>query len=209
MSSLIEDLLKTHGVEVGELVSNQFNVPVEKATGLLPAVAPLILGGLQRQAKEKGGAERVDHILDKHADDSILDNLGSFFSKKAEEPAEKTDPGLGGLLGGAGQQATDLIGDQLGISKDKAMQIIPMIAPIILGFLLKQRNQAGGGAEGQNVLMGILDRDGDGSILDDVGGLLAGSGGLGALLGRGGGSKGGGSDLLGNILGGLLGGDKK
>ncbi len=211
MASLIEQLVQTHGAEVANQISGQLGIPEEKAAGLLPALAPMILGGLQRQAQERGGAERVDHILDKHADDSILDNLGGFFSRKAEEPVERADPGLGGLLGAAGPQAAELIGDRLGISQEKARQIIPMIAPVILGFLLRQRKQAGGGAEGQNLLMTMLDQDGDGSILDDVAGMLGGGGGLAALLGGGGSpapAQGGAAGILGKVLGGLLGGKK-
>ncbi|MCB1236248.1 MAG: DUF937 domain-containing protein [Verrucomicrobiae bacterium] len=210
MASLIEQLIQTHGAEVSSQISNQLGIPVEKAAGLLPAVAPMILGGLQRQAQDKGGADRVDHILDKHGDESILDNLGGFFSSMTGKSAP--DPGLGGLLGDAGHQATDLIGNQLGISKDKAMQIIPMIAPIILGFLMRQRNQAGDSGAGQSLLMGLLDQDGDGSILDDVAGMLGGGGGgLASILGGAAqatqASSGGGS-LLGKVLGGLLGGKK-
>ena len=212
MASLIEQLIQSHGAEVAQQVSSKFGISEDKAAGLLPAIAPMILGGLQRQAQEHGGAERVDHILVQHADAGILDDLGGFLSQKAEEPAESADPGLGGLLGGAGTQASQLIGNQLGISSDKAKQIIPMLAPIVMGFLLKQRIQAGGGSQGQNVLMSMLDQDGDGSILDDVAGMLGGAGGLGALLGGGGApqqpSDSGAGGLLGKVLGGLIGGKK-
>ncbi|MCB1233001.1 MAG: DUF937 domain-containing protein [Verrucomicrobiae bacterium] len=209
MASLIEQLVQTHGSEVASQLSGKLGISEDKAAGLLPALAPMILGGLQRQAQEHGGADRVDHILDKHADESVLDNLGDFFSRKADEPAEQADPGLGGLLGGAGGQASQMIGNQLGLSQDQANQIIPMLAPIILGFLTRQRNQAGGGSQGQSLIMGMLDQDGDGSILDDVAGMLGGGSLLGSLLGGGAapqpGKTSGGGSLLGNVLGGLLG----
>ncbi len=218
MASPIDQLLQTHGTDVAAQLSARLGIPREKAAGLLPAVAPMILGGLQRQAKEHGGAERVDHILDKHADDRVLDNLDGYFSGSDVPPAAAPapDPGLGGLLGGAGEQASRLMGSQLGLSPDKANQIIPMLAPVVMGFLQRQRRQAGGGAQGQSLIMGMLDRDGDGSILDDVAGMLGGGAGLGALLGGGvpdagqaspaGAGTGGGGGLLGKVLGGLLGG---
>ena len=124
MASLIEQLVQTHGSEVASQLSGKLGIPEDKAAGLLPALAPMILGGLQRQAQEHGGADRVDHILDKHADESVLDNLGDFFSRKADEPAEQADPGLGGLLGGAGGQASQMIGNQLGLSQDQADRIV-------------------------------------------------------------------------------------
>lgn len=211
MASLIEQLVQTHGSEVAGQLSGKLGISEDRAAGLLPALAPMILGGLQRQAQQNGGADRVDHILDRHADESVLDNIGGFLSQKADEPVEQVDPGLGGLLGGAGGQASQMIGSQLGLSQDKANQIIPMLAPIVLGFLNRQRHQAGGGSQGQNLVMSFLDQDGDGSILDDVAGMLGGGSGIADLLGGGGSpgqSQSGGGGLLGKVLGGLLGGKR-
>lgn len=74
-----------------------------------------------------------------------------------------------------------------------------MLAPVILGFLTKKRDQEGMGSSG---ISALLDQDGDGSVLDDVAGFL--------MQGLGGGStqkQSGG--LLGSLLGGLLGGKKR
>lgn len=208
MASLIDQILSEHGGDIAGQLSTKLGVPADKAAAVLPAVAPMILGGLQRQGQE-GGAERVEHIVDKYGDDSILDDLGGFLSQKADEEDEP-DPGLGGLLGDSGVQASNLIGNQLGIDKGTASKIIPMLAPIVLGYLMKNKNQAGGGAEGQGLIMGMIDQDGDGSILDDVAGMLGGGSGLGALLGGGGASQSqsSGGGMFGKILGSLLGGKK-
>ncbi len=208
MAGILDQLIQQHGPEIGKQISGKLGIPSSQAEGLIPALGPMILGGLQRQAQNNGGEARVDHILEKHADDSILDNLGGFFSNAAEQSAP--DPGLGGLLGDSGFQATNLIADQLGIKSDQASQIIPMLAPIIMGFVLKQRNQAGGAGTGTGALMGMLDADGDGSILDDVAGMLGGGGGLADLLGGGApAQKSSGGGILGSLLGGLFGGNKK
>jgi hypothetical protein len=212
MASLIEQLVQSHGPQIAEQISSRLGIPADKAAGVLPAVAPLILGGLQRQAKEPGGEERVNEMVEQQADAGLLDNLSGFFSQQPDAPAG--DAGLGGLLGGAGTQATQLLGEKLGISSDKASQIIPMLAPIVMSFLLKQKMQgAGSGAAGGSLLTSLLDRDGDGQILDDVAGMLGGGSMLGSLLGGGsapaqdeGGSAAG--DLLGKALGGLFGGKK-
>jgi len=199
MAGFIDQLIAEHGDEIGVQLSQQLGLPKDTAAGLLPQLAPMILGGLQRQAVEHG-PERVDHILDKHADEGILGNLGDFLKTKAEEPDDAVDPNLGGLLGNSGAQASDLLSNQLGLSKGAAAKIIPMIAPIILGALMKQRNTAGGAGSGTSAIIGFLDQDGDGSILDDVAGML-----LKGNLGGGTQSTGGGG-LLSKVLGGILGG---
>ena len=71
-----------------------------------------------------------------------------------------------------------------------------MLAPLILGALSKKKNQTGGA--GLDGLASLIDRDGDGNILDDIAGFL------GPALGGGSASSGSGG-LLGSILGGLFG----
>ena len=83
------------------------------------------------------------------------------------------------------------------------MQILQLAAPILMGFLGKQKKNQGisnpnnvsgllGGllnqGTEQNLLEQVLDADGDGSMVNDVAGMLLGgskkSGGLGGMLGR-------------------------
>ncbi|MBL9153697.1 MAG: DUF937 domain-containing protein [Verrucomicrobiales bacterium] len=221
MSSIVEQLIQTHGAQVAEQISSRLGIPAEKAAGVLPAVAPLILGGLQRQAREPGGEAKVEEIVDSQGDAGILDDVSGFFARQTAAVGATGELGLGslgGLLGGAGAAGplVETIAEKVGISKEKAGEIIPLLAPLVMGFLVKQKASAGTGGAGGSLLTSLLDRDGDGSILDDVAGMLGGGGALGSLLGGGGPAREGGGesagstagDLLGKALGGLLGGKK-
>ena len=86
-----------------------------------------------------------------------------------------------------------LFGKQFNLDSNITSKIIPMLAPVVLGYLTKTRDD-GTGSSG---IASLLDADGDGSILDDVAGFL--------VKGVGGGSS---SGLLGGLLGGLFGGKK-
>ncbi len=189
MGNLIEELMGSLGGDITSQLSNAVGIDQGTAAKLIPAVAPMILAGLKKQKDERGGTERVDHILNKYGSPSVLDNLGELFSSKAKE--ENADPRLGGLLGDAGVQASNLISKQFNVDSSTATKIIPMLAPVILGFLTKKRDQD---VVGSNGIAALLDQDGDGSILDDVAGFLLG------------GSSGG--DMLGGLLGGLFGSSK-
>ena len=195
MGNFVDDLVGSLGGDVAKQISSTLGIEPEKVMQMLPQVAPLILGGLKKQKDEHGGEERVDHILNKYGSASALDNLGDLFSSKAKD--ENPDPNLGGLLGNSGGEAANLISKQLNIDSGTAMKLIPMLAPVILGFLTKQRDEGGKGSSG---ISSLLDQDGDGSILDDVGGFL--------LQGLGGSSQKGSSNLLGGLLGGLFGSKK-
>jgi len=193
MGNLIEDFIGSMGSEVSQKMSEKTNIDQGTISQLLPVIAPMILGGLKKQKDERGGQDRVDHILNKYGDPSVLGNLDGLFQQKLDD--NTTDPNLGGLLGNAGLDATNLLSQNLkGADSNMIAKLIPMLAPVILGFLIKKRD-SGTGSSG---LAGLLDQDGDGSVLDDVAGLL-----LGGLGGK---TKS--SDPLSGLLGGLLGGNK-
>lgn len=188
----MEEFMSSLGPEVSDQLSTNLGIEKNAVQQMLPQIAPMILGGLKRQKDNYGGQERVDHILDKYGSADVLDNIGDFFSSQVQN--QSADPRLGGLLGDSGVQATNALSKQFNLDGSTAMKIIPMLAPIILGFLSKTRDQGGAGSTG---IASILDRDGDGSILDDVAEMF--------LQGSSGRSRTGGGGLLGGLLGSLLG----
>ena len=192
MGSILEDFMGSMGSQVTDQLSSSLGIDSGTAGAIIPQVLPMILGGLKKQKDERGGAERVDHILNKYGSSSVLDDIGGLFASKSQD--SNPDPALGGLLGDAGVQASNLFGNQFNLDGNTAAKIIPMLAPVVLGFLTKKRD-TGTGSSG---IASLLDQDGDGSVLDDVAGFL--------MSGLGDSSKGGG--VLGGLLGGLLGGKK-
>jgi hypothetical protein len=196
MGNFIDEFMGSLGGDVSKQISSTLNLDQNQVSKMIPQVAPLILGGLKKQKDEHGGEARVDHILNKYGSVSVLDNLSDLFSSKAAD--ENPDPDLGGLLAGSGNQAANLLSQQFNISGGTANKLIPMLAPVILGFLTKKRDQEGLGSSG---ISSLLDQDGDGSILDDVAGFL-----LQSVAGSSQKKSGG---LLGGLLSGLLGGKKR
>lgn len=198
MGGIIDDFMSVLGGDVSSQASEKLGIGQDTIQQMIPQIAPLILGGLKKQKDEHGGAARVDHILNKYGSASVLDNLSGLFDSKAKE--ENPDPNLGGLLGASGGgDAVNVLSNKFNVDGSTIMKLIPMLAPVLLGFLTKKRDQDGLGSSG---IASLLDQDGDGSVIDDVAGFL--------LQGMSGGSSqkstGG---LLGNLLGGLLGGRRK
>ncbi len=191
MANFIDEFMKTYGPEVTQQMASNTGLDQGTVQQLIPKLAPLIISGLKKQKDERGGDERVDHILNKYGDPSVLNNIKDLISTKTQDSS--ADANLGGLLGASGGvQAAQALGKSLNIDASKIIKMIPALAPIILGALSKKKNTAGGiGGIGS-----LLDADGDGSILDDVAGFVLRGGGGQATRNKG---------VLGSILGGLFG----
>jgi len=190
MTDFVEEFMQTLGPEVSQELASSLGVQRNVASQMIPLVAPLILGGLKRQMEKRGGADRVNHILNKYGDAGVLEDVGGIFSAKAQN--ENPDPALGGLLGDSGAQAANMISSQFNIDAKTAMKIIVMLAPIILGALTRKRDDGG---TGPSRIAALIDQNGDGSILDDVAGLFAEASGSDSAAGV--------SELVGSLLGGL------
>jgi hypothetical protein len=184
-ANIAAEFMKSLGPEVSTQLAGSLGIKKQTAAQIVPAVLPLILGGLKRQMETRGGANRANLILNKYGSASVLDSIGDLFAEKAAE--KKPDPKLGGLLGDAGTKAAGTLASKFKLDKSTVMKIIVMLAPIVLGFLTRKRDQGGLGAAG---IAALIDQNGDGSVLDDVAGFLLkglkpGSGGglLGGLMG--------------------------
>lgn len=91
------------------------------------------------------------------------------------------------LLSSLGDNGLDEMARRAGVSKNQTASALEGAIPVLLGSMAKNASSR----EGANGLLGALDRDHDGSILDDALGFL-----------QGGNSEGMGSGILKHILGG-------
>lgn len=169
-----------------------------QATGsAIEAALPMLLSGLSRNASEPGGAESLLGALRNDHDGSVLDDLGGLLGGTLGGRTANGAGILGHVLGDRQETAQRAVARSSGLDGAQAAQLMAMLAPIVMGVLGRtQRSQgldAGGlasmlqseqasAAEARPDLMGLatqlLDRNNDGSVLDDL------MKGLGGLLGR-------------------------
>ena len=155
-----------------QTVGQQLGTSPQQTASAIEAAVPLLLGALTRNATQPGGLDALSGALDQH-DGSALDQFGQGQVPDVQE-GQKI---LGHVFGGQQTAAANAVSQRAGISPQLAIQILSMLAPLVLGYLSRQRQGQTGGNQGGG--MGDL-----GSV-------------LGSVLGGGG---------LGSILGGLLGG---
>lgn len=204
MSGLLELLNSPMGKQIISGVSGSTGQS-ESATGSLLSMAmPVLMGAMKKNVQTPEGAAGLMGALSSKHNGSILDNLGGLFDGGVDESVQQDGAGiLGHLLGGNQANVENALSQKSGMDAGSVGQILKVAAPILMGVLGKQTQQSGvSDANGMNALLGsmlggqpkenqslissLLDADGDGSILDDVAGMVLGgkkSGGIGGLLG--------------------------
>lgn len=192
MSDLINGLMEQLGGGATEKIGSSLGIDPGIIQKAIPIILPLILGGLKKQSSEFGGQDRVDHILNKYGNPEVLDDIDGHVNQMTGK--DDFDANLGGLIGNSGSQITDILKKNFNLDSGTAMKIIPIVAPLILGYLSRSRNEHPEGSQG---FASFLDQNGDGSIVDDVVGFFSNK-----TQDNQQGSGGGIMDILGGLLGG-------
>ena len=181
------------GQQIVGSAAKQLGINESQAQTAVAAAVPFLLSALNKNA-QGGGAEGISNALNQH-DGSILDNLSGFLGQGGNQ-----QDGLGILghvLGNKQQNVESAISQQSGLNMGQVTQILALVAPIVMGYLGKQKQSEGLDSNGIAGLLGglvggsttqtnqsgvnlggfekLLDQDGDGQLgLSDAMGLLGG-----------------------------------
>lgn len=217
--SLIDLLTGNTGNQVAEQAENKFGISKNQIIALLAVATPLVISYLRNKSQDNKEAEALNNALDKDHDGSILDDTSQLEARQNEGGSI-----LSHVFGSEKGNVENQLSQNTGISIDKIGPILAMLAPVIMGYIGKEKQQNNVGAGGLGDLLGgILGgaqtqaQQQQSNPLNDILGSVLGGGQsqssgnplndiLGSVLGGSGQKKqqqGGG---LGDILGGLFGG---
>lgn len=149
---------------------------------------PTLLTAMSRNASTQEGAESLSRALDRHADAKV-DDIGSFFDSVDTDDGAKI---LNHVFSGKASKVETGIARNTGLDLTQVTGLLTQFAPLLLGLLgqQKKRNNIGtdgisgllsslagsanklGGSNVAGLATRLLDADGDGDIMDDIGGLL-------------------------------------
>lgn len=219
--SLIDLITGNAGNQVAEQAENKFGISKNQIIALMAVAAPVIISYLRKKSNDDPQeAEALNNALDKDHDGSILNDPSQVEARQQEGGSI-----LSHIFGGEKANVENQLSQNTGISMDKIGPILGMLAPLIMGYIGKQKQQSGvtsggglgdllggilGGAQSQaqsqpssplnDILAGVLgggsQNQSSGNPLNDI---------LGNVLGGGNQQQGGG---LGDLLGGILGGKR-
>ena len=90
----LQELRQSLGPQVSEQLAANLDMEQGQADQAFEKVAPLILGGLKRQA-EQGGEDRVNHIVQKYGRANALNDIGGASTDLSAAVAETLATGAG------------------------------------------------------------------------------------------------------------------
>jgi hypothetical protein len=185
--NLLESLMAAQGGDAVSQLGRQFGLGDEQAGAALSALVPALAAGLARNATRDGGLEGLTAALSGGRHAGYLDDLGSLT--RAETVADGNGI-LGHILGSKdmSRQVAAQAAASSGLTPDLLKQMLPVVAAMVMGAMAKQASGRGaaaglpgglganlGGASGGgllDMLAPMLDKDRDGSVADDVAGML-------------------------------------
>ncbi|MDO5510329.1 MAG: DUF937 domain-containing protein [Weeksellaceae bacterium] len=161
-------------------LSNQMGIKNENVAAAVSVALPFLLTQMNRNAQSGAGASSLDNALNQHAQRPVAGAVNNFNLADGLGI-------LGHLFGNRQNQVAQNIGKQSGISSGQVMQIMAVLAPIVMSYLGREKQQQNVGASGLSGLLGgllggmsqsnqremsaieqMLDSNNDGNISDDI-----------------------------------------
>jgi hypothetical protein len=163
-------------------ITSQFGLSPEQSQAALTALLPMVTAGLQREAASKG-EDSLAQVLANGRHETYLSQPEALA-----EPATINEGNaiLGHIFGSkdVSRQVAADAAQKSGIDPAILKKMLPIIATLAMAALARQSksgNTGGGVTPAPNsglggILGGLLDRDRDGSVMDDLAGMMAGRG---------------------------------
>lgn len=195
MSNMLEMLAQQLSGTPLETLSQSLGADRAKTQIAMGAALPLLVSALARNVATPQGAQALQQALAKDHDGSVLDNLDGVIR---QPDARAGDGILRHVLGNRRQAVEAGIGKASGLDAKDVSTMLTTLAPVVMGMLGRNQRQQGldpaalaqmlqgerqrADTPALGGLASLLDRDGDGQVMDD----LANMGGklLGGMLGR-------------------------
>ena len=196
-------LLESIGNNGLQAMAEKTGMNTQQASSALEGIIPTMLGSMAKNTSTPEGAQGLLGALDRDHDGSVLDDVAGFL-----QGGQSESMGAGILrhvLGANTPKVESSLADKVGVSSSQLSSLLKMAAPLILGYLGKQKraNTQSAGFDMGNIgsllasMAGNADQN-TGLDLNDVFGMV------GALT-KPQEKSNSGSDVVGGLLKGLFG----
>jgi len=177
--NLVDLISNAHGGAALQEIGSQLGLGQQQTTMALAALVPALAAGFQRNAQRSSGMDGLLSALSNGQHSRYLDNPAVLG--RADSITDGNGI-LGHVFGSkdVSRQVATRAAAQTGLSEDVLKRMLPMVAALMMGAMARQATQGGGRlaqpASAGGGLMGMLgatlDQNRDGSMIDDVIGLL-------------------------------------
>jgi len=177
--SVLETILSTREGELVKNMANNNGIDINSALAVLGKLIPSLSQNLNQNTQSANGLEGLMKAMQKGDHQRYVERSDEVFTDAAREDGNKI---LGHILGskGVSRNLAGQVATETGVGADLVKKMLPQAAALLMGALGQQSQSGGalgqlaemlgGGQRSQaNSLLGrFLDRDNDGSIVDDL-----------------------------------------
>ncbi len=185
MTGILDGVMERLGPDGVARVARSLGTDERTATAAIEAALPAIVGGMANNTRDARGATALDSALGDH-DGQVFNQLDTLLGSDGGDGAKI----LGHVLGRRQPYVEQKVSQSAGIDLGLIMKLLPILAPLVMGYLSGQKQDRGLDAGGLGEVLGaerqeaerrqpglgglgaLLDADGDGSALDDILGRL-------------------------------------
>ncbi len=159
-------------------LGSKIGLSSDQTQSALTSSIPTLLGALSKKTENPEAAQNITQTIEKEYDGNLLSNVGDFFSKGDTSQGSNM---LQNLLGSEKDTVAETVSKKSGIDLGSASKLLAMVAPLVMNFLGKKNKETpgnigitdilgsfAGGNQSQNIVGKLLDKDNDGSVIDDV-----------------------------------------
>lgn len=171
--NILESILNAQNGGAVRQIGQQVGLGEGETISALSALVPALASGFQNNAQSAGGLEQLAAALSGGQHQQYLDDPGSLGNAAADGNGI-----LGHVFGSkdVSRQVAANAAAQTGIDSGILKQMLPLVAAMMMGGMSRQTAQAGpAGADSSgllSMLTPLLDSNRDGSVVDDVLGML-------------------------------------
>ena len=191
----LEDLLgPQQGSQAVDQMSQQVGAQPSAVGSAVQMALPMILNQLANNAATPQGAQSLNNALeqDHSGGGGMLDSLGGLGGLASAilgggQTSRQTDAGgiLSHIFGSSQGRVAQQVSNHTGLNTGQTAQILMMLAPLVMNYLGRKKQEQGLDSSGLSNMLGeqqqqiqqspqgrflnsMLDRDGDGSVTDDI-----------------------------------------
>ena len=180
--NILDSILKHQDGAAVQQLAQQFGIGNDQATSALSALIPQLSAGVQQNIQQPGGLQALLGALAAGQHEQYLNAPGTLGNPAAVSNGNSI---LGHLLGSraASSQVAQAASQQTGLSSDLMKSMLPVVAALVMGSLARHASGAGAQASTMGLAPGsgsgmmgslesMLDQNKDGSMVDDVMGMM-------------------------------------
>lgn len=180
--NLVDTILNMQNGDAVKQLESQFGLGREQTTTALAALVPALAAGFQRNTQSAGGLESLVSALSQGRHTQYVEDPATLGRADAIDDGNGI---LGHVFGDkdVSRQVASRAAAQTGLSADVLKQMLPIVAALAMGAMARQTSSPSGGrftpaSTGglggglMGMLGATLDQNRDGSMVDDVIGIL-------------------------------------